>query len=371
VDLDGLDGELAPWRRWREERAWARIQLLEGQAAELLHEAHVERERTRRKLGDLGVHANERIRQLEARARTRQASADWYRRCRMKVRTFRERRMECGEQSIQAFCGHCGVKVTFPKACGAHQACGDCARARARRVFRKLVPAIERTLKREEDAWRAAGCPDGGRPIVSMLTITMRSSSLLDLGERRKLFSEAWNRFRSWYQAAYKQRLQYAWTVECTEGQNNQGHVHAHAVVVMPYVEYKTLSKRWDECTQGVGGHIQGPGKHHRGGRKRGTPAQAAWYVAKYVSKGVKFAQVQVGAAWVRAQHGKRGVSTSRGWWWTDLRTEHRAWFGFSLQLKPIDDTLDMLDAAQVRRVAFPLEVARGGTGGGGGPGTD
>jgi len=87
--------------------------------------------------------------------------------------------------------------------------------------------------------------------------------------------------------------------------------VHLHVITLLPKVDYVDLSASWSRAVGEQGGHIQFS-------RARTDPKKAAWYVAKYASKGVKFKNVQTAASWVRAQHGRRGVSTSQDWWWTD-----------------------------------------------------
>lgn len=186
--------------------------------------------------------------------------------------------------------------------------CADCAMRKARKLYRRLMPAIRLQVARGEAKWHAAGRPKGQRPLLTLMTLTVRSSSLDDLDARRQLLSDAWNRFRTWWQVTYRKRLSYAWTAECTDGANNQGHVHLHAVVMLPLVSYPKLEAAWRRAVGEQGGHIDFQ-------RRRCDVKAAARYVAKYASKGVKFSTVQTAAAWVVAQHGKRGVSSSRDFW--------------------------------------------------------
>lgn len=318
-----MDGALEPWRRRREARAWVRYSALAAEEKQLRHQAREVRLRAASALGDLGEHVSGAV-ELERRADRVGKQAAWYKRCRLTVRRYEERRSECGDWTFEGVCSHCGLVHTWPKSCGAHQVCASCARARSKRLARKLIPAIRLAHARAMTKWHAKGRPTGGMPLLTLMTLTVRSVDLGDLAARRKLISEAWNRFRSWWQATKGTKLQYAWTAECTEGSAGQGHVHVHVVTMLPFVDYKQLNAAWERATKGHGGHVDFA-------RSRTDAKRAAFYIAKYASKGVKFSRVQTAAAWVEAQHGRRGVSTSREWWWVDP-VQHGPWH---LTLRP------------------------------------
>ncbi len=310
MDLGALDGALDPWRREREAKAWARYSALQARAKELRHQAHVARLEACSALGKLGEHASAGA-ALDIEAARVEKSAAWWKVNRLTVRRYEERRRECGRETYEGICGHCGLFHSWPKSCGAHQVCADCARARTKKLARRLIPAIRLQHERAKTKWYARGRPTGQLPVLTLMTLTLRSESLADLSERRKLLSESWNRFRSWWQGKERAKLSYAWTAECTEGTANQGHVHIHVVTMLPFRDYKLLGKAWERATGAQGGHADFR-------RARTDAKRAAFYIAKYASKGTKFESVQVGAAWVVAQHGKRGVSTSRDFWWVD-----------------------------------------------------
>lgn len=332
MDIGGLDAALAPWRREREEAAHERMQLLAAQERELRHEAHEERERASRALGKLGVHASA-AKQLDAMAGKVRKRWDWYKRCRARVRCYEERRAACGEESYEGICGHCGMVHEWPKRCGAHVVCAECARARANRLTRKLVPAIRLANARSVTKWHAGGRQKKQRPMLALITLTIKSVDVADLAERRKLLPVAWNRFMAWYRYTYKSDFPYAWTIECTEGTRNQGHVHAHVIAMIPFRAYTVLDAAWKRALRGYEGSLHVPKGIEK---KRTDPKSAARYIAKYASKGVKFVNVQTAAAWVRASHGRRGVSTSRGWWFKD--TSHHRW---QLTLKKTPSNVD------------------------------
>lgn len=310
MDLGALDGALDPWRRERELQAWERVQALRDREAELRARARTTRLVAGAALGKLGEHVSA-ASSLEVEADALKAKQAWWRRCRLTVRPYEERRRSCGEWAVEGTCQHCGVVHAWKRACGATMVCADCRRARSKRLTRKLLPAIRLNEQRALFLWHARGRQRGQRPALTMMTLTLRSVDVADLAQRRRVISAAWNRFRSWWQGKTGRKLSYAWTAECTDGASNQGHVHLHVLTMLPQVDFVALSAQWDASTDGLGGHIQFS-------RSRKSAKSGAAYLAKYASKGVQFASVQTAAAWVRAQHGKRAVSTSRDWWLPD-----------------------------------------------------
>lgn len=318
-----MDAALDPWRREREAKAWARYSALVARAKELRHQAHVARMEAASALGKLGEHASAGA-ALDIEAARVEKSAAWWKTNRLTVRRYEERRRECGRETYEGICGHCGLFHTWPKSCGAHQVCASCATARTKKLARRLIPAIRLQHARAMTKFYARGRRPGTMPVLTMMTLTLRSTTLEDLAERRALLSAAWNRFRTWWQSTKGERLSYAWTAECTEGSAGQGNAHIHVVTMLPFADYRVLQAAWERAAQGQGAHADFR-------RARTDAKRAAFYIAKYASKGAKFESVQVAAAWVRAQHGRRGVSTSRDFWWVDPVT-HGPW---QLTLRP------------------------------------
>src|SRR5262245_14417000 len=135
MDLGALDGVLDPWRREREVRAWERVSALRAREKELRHQAHDTRMRARARLGALGEHASC-ADQLDREADRCRSLATWWRVCRLTVRRYEERRKACGEMTYEGTCQHCGLFHAWPRRCGAHVVCADCAKARAKRLTR-------------------------------------------------------------------------------------------------------------------------------------------------------------------------------------------------------------------------------------------
>lgn len=284
MDLVALDQALGAWRAEREACARGRVRAL-------------------KLLGELGA-----------------KKARWWARNRAVVRTYQERREACERDTWSGHCLHCGVCGTWTQGCGAHYVCAPCAKRKAQKYARGLTREIRRAHAREVAKYHAAGRPPGGFPTVTLMTFTVRSSTLADLSARRALLSVAWNRWATWYAETYRQRLSYARTVECTPGEcNDQGHVHFHVVCVLPFRDYKVLGDAWWRATGGIGSNVDFQ-------RRSKDAASAARYVAKYASKGVRHLGVTVGAAWIQAQHQKRSLSCSRDWKWNDLN-DHGPWY--------------------------------------------
>lgn len=282
MDLTALDRELAPWRAKREATA-----------------------------------------RYKARLAPTVSARRWWER-RRHVRTYAARRASCGRKAWEGTCQHCGLVTQWVDGCHAWLICADCSRRRSATLTRAIAAGLTAAHARAVCKWHARGRPSGGYPVVTLITLTVPSGryseDLSTLGDRRRMLSQAWNAWRSWYQGCFGERLQYAWTVECTRGQYEQGHVHLHAAVVMPFRDYKSkpdgptgLNDAWRRLS---GGTLNFQ-------RRRMPVKSAARYVAKYATKGVKHLGVRIGAQWVRAQFGRRAVSTCREWW---QRPEHGPW---------------------------------------------
>lgn len=110
-------------------------------------------------------------------------------------------------------------------------------------------------------------------------------------------------------------------TWEVTPGSRGIGHVHAHVVVLWPYVDYAAAKDEWARATEGRA-HRNGldiEGCHDRGkaGNDLDGVERAAYYVAKYASKGGGLAEFDpdVAAAILGATYEQRRWSVSHGFW--------------------------------------------------------
>jgi hypothetical protein len=212
-------------------------------------------------------------------------------------------------------CNHCGLVIL--RRCGATMVCDSCSTSRWGKHRRKLARALAGHLGSRVDAWRRRGRPAYGEPRLALLTLTLRHSG--DASADRALLSLAWHRWRAWYREKYGENLPYAWAPEYTPGRDGLGHVHMHVTTVLPWRDFDELREAWTRATGAQGERI------HVSVKTRGV-RDAAKYLAKYATKGVKGLDVTHAAAWLRAQYGKRACSTSRGFNAPDPPSKHGPW---------------------------------------------
>lgn len=213
-------------------------------------------------------------------------------------------------------CEHCGMVIL--RRCGAAMVCESCSSHRWGKARRKLARALQGHLNVRVEAWRRRGRPAYHEPRLALLTLTIRHSG--DPSADRELLSVAWHRWRAWYREANKgENLPYAWAPEYTPGTDGKGHVHMHVTTVLPWVDLDAMRDAWKRATGAQGERI------HLSVKTRGV-RQAAKYLAKYATKGVKNLNVKHAAAWMRAQYGKRSMSKSRNFDAPDPPSKHGPW---------------------------------------------
>jgi hypothetical protein len=212
-------------------------------------------------------------------------------------------------------CEHCGFVIL--RRCGATMVCESCSAARWAKHRRKLARALAGHLNARVEVWRRAGRPAYREPRLALLTLTLRHSG--DARADRALLSLAWHRWRAWYRDKYGENLPYAWAPEYTPGRDGKGHVHMHVTTVLPWRNFDELRDAWKRATGAQGERI------HVSVKTRGV-RDAAKYLAKYATKGVKGLNVPHAAAWLRAQHGMRACSTSKAFHAPDPPSKHGPW---------------------------------------------
>ena len=241
---------------------------------------------------------------------------------------------ECGHGDGVALRCACGRHVVTP-ACGQVQLCGRCRKRCFARVRRRTVRALHAHVRASQRAWEARGRPRGGRRTLTMATLTVRHSGSLETD--RAVLVRAWCRLRAWIRKRIIQRFcplrldgskggvrcgcgrrcgrfLYVMVWEQTPGDDGRGHVHAHVVVLLPFIEWADIHAEWKRATDKRSTFI-----HLRtdGGK---SPERAAHYLAKYASKGVDLAgpeqwAPELAARALAMQWGRRKVSASHGAW--------------------------------------------------------
>jgi len=267
VDIAALDAALAPWRATRASSARAKARI------------------------------------------SRSPNTRKYWEARSAPKTFEDKLGACGASGKA--CGHCGAPIV--RYCNAKLVCEGCGKRASRKIYTKMVRALVERHAAAESSWRRAGRPAGQRRRLSLLTCTVSHSG--DPRADRKLLSDAWHRWRAWYLQHYGERLEYAWTIEYTPGTDDKGHVHMHVVALLPFRKFEEFHDAWKRATHGQGSHVDvgQTEKRRRKGHKAPGPKACAKYMAKYTSKGVGELPLDHAAKWVKAQHGMRALSTSRG----------------------------------------------------------
>lgn len=241
----------------------------------------------------------------------------WHvRRSQALARPLRERVESCGQGAplvIECRCGRTKVATS----CGMHWLCPSCRPKRYRRLRARLAKSVRARAEANARAWHLRGRPKGQRREPYMVTLTVRHTG--DLLADRRTIQRGWECLRKWFHKRIG-AFDYALTWEVTPGEDGLGHVHAHAVALLPFFPYKKATAEWLRATGSPGANFAAPktkdGKRLTGSR---AAARAAEYIAKYASKGVaidgdgftpELAANVLDSAW-----GRRLCSTSHGFW--------------------------------------------------------
>lgn len=261
-------------------------------------------------------------RQLGARLDV--ARASWRRAVsRKKYATARVKSLTSDLSPRLAKCGaatrwlRCGCEGGLPRpidaACGQRAACAECRRRWAGRMRKRLLAVLPEWIDRARDERGR-----GGR--VRLITLTIAHSG--DLARDRAELVEGWVGLRKQLGRWFGAPLPYALVWETTPGRDGQGHEHAHVIAIggPPRWNYAAIQRTWRTmCPRSSHLDIQLAGAR-RPGRTSCDPVKAAaYYLGKYATKGVEIG----GAGWsdelvaqvLAAHYGKRGVSTSHGFW--------------------------------------------------------
>jgi hypothetical protein len=162
----------------------------------------------------------------------------------------------------------CACKeLRIPVACRERWLCEVCRRNFYNRLRKRLLRATR--------AWTRVRAK---RERWAMLRLSVRHSGSVALDRER--IGTGWRRLRQWL---WKQvgAFPYVLVWEVTPGTDGDGHVHAHVIALWPWIDYADVHTEWVRATGGESTHID-----IRPARK--GPSGAAFYVSKYVSKGVE-----------------------------------------------------------------------------------
>lgn len=270
-------------------------------------------------------------------------------------RSLRSRCNECGLASVArgdagadrrgpvvVVACKCGPREV-PVACKQRWLCPECRQRTYRRMRAKLNRAVRAVVRASRAAWHAHGRPAGRRRDPVLVTMTVRHSG--NLARDRERITRGWEAVRKWVHrriglehADERRSFDYALVWEVTPGADGLGHVHAHAVVMWPWVDWDGVRATWLRATAceacgglgrrphrarcalcaGTGSHSSGIDLRAPRAKSRAGEGQvAANYLAKYTSKGVQLGDFTpaLAANVLDSLYGHRLCTTSRGFW--------------------------------------------------------
>lgn len=264
-------------------------------------------------------------------------SAEW---CEARARSASMTRLDlantCGGRWRRVACG-CGPR-DVPVGCDQAQLCEWCRERHWRKWRRRIVRAMGPHLRAAVEQWARRG-KRGPRPGIYLVTLTAPHSG--DLGTDRKVMGDAWRElskrasYGGYYYADGNRWSERKWwghhalVWEATDGTDGRGHLHAHVAAISQWVPYAELHATWDQAIADASGnprvacHVdvvsptEQAARSNARGRKANGPSDAAFYLAKYVTKGVQPGELSGRKAGelLAASRGRRKVTTSRGFW--------------------------------------------------------
>jgi len=224
-------------------------------------------------------------------------------------------------------CG-CGRRE-LPVGCDQTALCSWCRERHWKRWRRRIVRAMGPHLRAAVDQWARRG-KRGHRPGIYLLTLTAPHSGDLEID--RKVMGRGWravSKAASYggYQLGARYSLRAWWghhalVWEATAGTANDGHLHAHVAVISQWVPYVELRRTWaaavpGACIVDAVSPADMAARAKGRGYKSDAVGSAAFYLAKYVTKGVQPSDlpgVKAGQL-LAALRNRRKVTTSRHFW--------------------------------------------------------
>lgn len=260
------------WGNSISERDWAIIQALDG---------HRTRFGARKDRQDLTIGQ-------------RTYAAQRYRSC----GTEHSQRVEsCGLGTIWFIkCGCSAGQVE--SRCNVKASCEKCATRIRAGYARKMELGLEAALEELRESKRGRG-----RALIRMITLTVRHSG--DVATDRASIVRAWRLWRRWLADELGYSPEYAGAWEMTAGKDGLGHIHLHICLVTTNFDYRVAREVW-QCAIG-------DSDAQWDVSVSSNPRKSCQYVAKYIGKTAYNLPVELEAAWIGAQYGKRTVTASRG----------------------------------------------------------
>lgn len=219
----------------------------------------------------------------------------------------------CGTRKRKIACG-CGI-VEIDVGCDQPTLCERCRKRHWRRWRKRITRTMDAHLRAAVGQWQRDRI--GYKPGIYLLTFTMPHSG--SIVEDRAKMGRAWHELGK-RSAGWWGTFALAW--EVTPGTAGDGHVHMHVAAISQWIPYAELAAAWAHVMPGaIQPDVVSPKDARERAQRRGhryDPAgSAAYYLAKYVTKGVdpvSFTGRKAGELIV-AFRGKRKVSTSLHFW--------------------------------------------------------
>ncbi len=275
--------------------------------------------------------------QLQQRIRGRQPRKWHHDRARAVAKPRTLRAEQCGTQVGWLYCG-CKRRPMYDR-CRVRDLCESCRSRWSKRAYARSIKALREQGELEWYRWEKEGRRPGMRPALVLLTLTIRDSG--DLARDEGILKAAWHDWRAWLRGRLGRSWPYELRVEVTPGTGGLGHVHLHAIGLLPWVSWEDANAAWRRAVSRKGGHstqwdISATRASVDGMRR------AARYLAKYSAKGEDLRHLPtLAASWRVAHYGRRTTTASRGWWvqsFTPPCDSCGAWTDFVLATRFDDD---------------------------------
>jgi hypothetical protein len=216
------------------------------------------------------------------------------------ARPYRAKLSRCGQRGTVIKCGCKGWRGVALWGCRQHLMCAGCAAKRSKRMTMRVRAGLEASM---------SAAPQHARLVL--VTLTIRHSG--DIATDRRELALGWRKLyrameRRWGTSPYVG----AW--EVTPGDDGQGHVHAHLVVLWCWRDWGEVRSLWLQCCP-RSERITFVAR--RRDNRPSSPRSCAKYLAKYLGKGVNTAEftpelrADVLAAWYQT----RAVFSSVRFW--------------------------------------------------------
>lgn len=256
----------------------------------------------------------------------------------------------CGRMAVTIECG-C-QRLAVPAGCGRPAFCASCEQRKRARVTSRVKRAIYNLGKQ---GWLDGRRGPGRR--LQWYLVTFTASDTGDPEADRRDLAASFNRWRSWLWGRIGTACPYVLAWEITPGATGRGHVHAHALMRLPFVSFEEAGEAWKRATHGrAGDNGLDFGRKDAEGNNRKAPTvhEAARYVAKYLAKGASAkCSPELVAQWYCAQYARRSYSASQGFWTTKLQPCACGQCGVVWQFAGI------IEAPEVLKTGSPTTVAR------------